>query len=111
MSIVAPKHTFVHSIPIQRRLREIMKEKGGAYTISALSSRIGINRETLRKMLNGEREIYSFELDKFAKELHMSIDRILQEDVKKLVAELDSLLEYNSDLNRAKDLAEHFLDF
>ena len=109
MSIVAPKHTFVHSIPIQRRLREIMKEKGGAFTISALSSRIGINRETLRKMLTGEREIYSFELEKFAKELHLSIDRILQEDVKKLVAELDSLLEDNSDLNRAKELAEQFL--
>lgn len=108
-TLVAPLYTTVSNIPLGRRIREIMKDKGMAFTLTAMSNRLGVNRETLRKMLSGEREIYSFELDKLVKELSLSVERIMQEDITGLVSEMDLLLENLSDIHRAKELAEHFL--
>ncbi|MGZ4164398.1 MAG: helix-turn-helix domain-containing protein, partial [Tumebacillaceae bacterium] len=79
--LLAPTHTLADSIPLGRRINEIMLEKGSAYTISAMAKRLEINRETLRLMLKGEREIYTFELEKIAKDLHVTVERILQSDV------------------------------
>lgn len=103
--LVAPSHTFVNAIPLGRRIREIMKAKGNYYTISAMSVRIGINRETFRSMLNGERDIYNFELEKIAHDMKLPIERILQKDISLVEAELDELLRSRNDLDKAHELA------
>lgn len=46
--LLAPAHTFQGEIPLWRRIREIMKEKGSSHSITAMAARIGISRETLR---------------------------------------------------------------
>ncbi|WP_198299645.1 helix-turn-helix domain-containing protein [Tumebacillus avium] len=79
--LIAPERTVADGIPLWLRIREIMKEQGSSYSLTAIAGRLGISRETLRKMLNGEREIYSFELEKLSKDLKVSISRLLQEDL------------------------------
>ncbi|ASS75478.1 hypothetical protein CIG75_11145 [Tumebacillus algifaecis] len=79
--LTAPTHTYEDKIPLWRRIREIMKEKGSSYSITAMSARLGMSRETLRLMLNGEREIYNFELEKIAQDLKVQLPRLLQEDL------------------------------
>ncbi|ARU62639.1 hypothetical protein CBW65_17920 [Tumebacillus avium] len=46
-----------------------------------MAARIGISRETLRVMVNGEREIYWFELEKNALDLKVPVKRLLMEDL------------------------------
>ncbi|MGZ4123494.1 MAG: helix-turn-helix domain-containing protein [Tumebacillaceae bacterium] len=105
--LLAPTHTLADSIPLGRRINEIMLEKGSAYTISAMAKRLEINRETLRLMLKGEREIYTFELEKIAKDLHVSVERILQSDIVAESKELHALLNHISpEPHRSKELAE-----
>lgn len=107
--LVVPSHTYVTKIPIGRRVRELMKEKGMAFTISAMSTRMGVNRETLRKMLSGDRDLYTFELDKIADELSLSVPRILQKDIQTEMEELANLLSGSTNLTRATAIAEKFL--
>lgn len=81
-SLVAPALTTVDELPLGKRISEIMKEKGTAYSQNALSQRLGLHKETFRKMLIGERSIYTFELTAICEALKMSQDRILQKDIK-----------------------------
>ncbi|TCP59021.1 hypothetical protein EV586_101220 [Tumebacillus sp. BK434] len=104
--LLAPAQTVVDGIPLWRRIRELMKEKGSRYSISAVAIRLGISRETLRLMLNGEREIYWFELERISEDLKLSVARILQEDQVELYEEIKarkvSLLELDMALDVAK---------
>jgi tetratricopeptide (TPR) repeat protein len=94
-TLLAPESTAVDKIALGRRIEELKKEKGGWYSTSAMADRLGINAETLRVMLKGKREIYTFELEKIAKDLKLPIERILQEDIVKHRKALDSLLKGN----------------
>jgi tetratricopeptide (TPR) repeat protein len=92
-TLVAPVVTVVDKIPLGRRIEELKKEKGGYYSNVAMAGRLGMHTETLRSMLKGKREIYTFELDKIAKDLKMPVERILQEDVREEIEQLETLLE------------------
>jgi tetratricopeptide (TPR) repeat protein len=109
--LVAPSHTAADSIPLGRRITEIMMDKGAAFTISAMAKRLDINRETYRLMLKGEREIYTFELDKIAADLKVPVERILQQDTVLMSKQIFELLNYKSSdfhlgLKLSKQLAE-----
>ncbi|MGZ4159401.1 MAG: helix-turn-helix domain-containing protein [Neobacillus sp.] len=101
--------TVVDNIPITRRITEIMTEKGKYYSIHAMAGRIGIHRETYRNMLKGERQIYTFELEKIAKDLKITVDRITQEDHKTNSEELRGLLNNRIHPERSLYLAEQLL--
>ncbi|ASS75479.1 hypothetical protein CIG75_11150 [Tumebacillus algifaecis] len=88
----APTHTYVDQIPLGRRIREIMKEKGSSYSMSAMASRLGMSRETLRVMLSGERGLYTFELEQIAQDLKVPLTRLTQAD----------LMHYHSDKQFSK---------
>ncbi|HEU4963001.1 MAG TPA: helix-turn-helix transcriptional regulator [Bacilli bacterium] len=104
----APSHTAVHHIPLGRRIREIMEEKGDAYTVTALAIRMKLSRHTVSRMLKDKRLLFNYELENISNALGVSVDRILQTDVQELVEELDSLIYHLYDLQRAKKLAEKF---
>jgi tetratricopeptide (TPR) repeat protein len=87
-TLEAPTHTVADRIPLGRRIEELKKEKGGWYSTAAMSKRIGLSDETFRQMLKLKRVIYTFELDKIAKDLKMPVERILQSDIGE---EVDSL--------------------
>ncbi|MGZ4123252.1 MAG: tetratricopeptide repeat protein, partial [Tumebacillaceae bacterium] len=103
--LLAPTHTLADSIPLGRRINEIMLEKGSAYTISAMAKRLEINRETLRLMLKGEREIYTFELEKIAKDIHVPVERILQSDVVEDSRRIHEIMVKVPDPQEAKKIA------
>lgn len=97
-------------IPLGRRIAEIMKEKGSAYSLQAMGKRIGLSRETLRLMLHGGREIYDFELKKICSDLKMSVERIKQQDTWLMHSELQQLLKHEGrDPKRALEIANHLL--
>ncbi|MGZ4033069.1 MAG: hypothetical protein ACXVP2_13010, partial [Tumebacillaceae bacterium] len=108
--LIAPSHTLVDNIPLGRRISEIMAEKGAAYSISAMAKRLEINRETYRQMLKGDREIYTFELEKIAHDLKFSMDRILQVDVVDQRHELEHMLANATDISQMIKLSENGLE-
>jgi tetratricopeptide (TPR) repeat protein len=108
--LVVTPHTVVDKIPLGRRIHEIMKEKGGYYSVTAMAGRLGICRETYRVMLKGEREIYTFELDKIAKDLKMPLERILQKDICKDGDTLKVLLEKQENPQKALELAQRLYE-
>lgn len=105
-TLVASKYTVVDKIPLGRRIEEIKKEKGGYYSTAAMSRRIGFSEQTFRDMLKARREIYTFELEKIAKDLKLTAERILQEDSYKQHMGLDSLLNGNE---RTKNMLQQAL--
>ncbi|MCX7571631.1 hypothetical protein OS242_16945 [Tumebacillus sp. DT12] len=95
-------------IPLGRRIAEIMKEKGSAYSHQAMGKRIGVSRETLRLMLHGGREIYDFEVKKICVDLKLSVERIKQQDTWLMLSELQQLLKHEGrDPKRALEIANH----
>ncbi|ARU62641.1 hypothetical protein CBW65_17930 [Tumebacillus avium] len=108
--LLAPAKTVADGIPLWRRIRELMKEKGSRYSMSAVAGRLEISRETLRLMLNGEREIYWFELEKIAEDLKMPMARILQEDVAALHAEIATRKKSLQQLDVAMEFAKKRFD-
>jgi tetratricopeptide (TPR) repeat protein len=108
--LVVPTHTDVDSIPTGRRIREVMKEKGNHYSISSMANRLGINRDTYRTMLNGQRDIYYFELEKIAKDLKTSVGRLLQQDTKGDAETLNRLLDNQEHPQIAVNLARQLRD-
>jgi hypothetical protein len=107
--IAAPSCTLLDKIPLSRRIHEIMKDKGRHYSISAMASRVGVNRETLRKMLVGQREIYRYELEKICGDLKLPVARVLQEDTRNDGEHLIYLLDRQQDTAKAVDLSEKLL--
>jgi tetratricopeptide (TPR) repeat protein len=106
---VATATTSAHAIPLGRRIAEIMSEKGNYYSVSAMAARLGWSRETYRLMLKGERVIYTYELEKIANDLKVSMDRILQRDIEADANELQQLLSNRTGLFRALQLAQELL--
>jgi transcriptional regulator with XRE-family HTH domain len=108
--VVQPK-TTVDAIPLGRRISEIMKEKGKYYTVTAMAARIGIHRETYRMMLKGERDIYTFELEKIAEDLKLPVGRITQEDIFETVNVLEGNLYSATNLKKSLELASEVAQF
>ncbi|ARU62640.1 hypothetical protein CBW65_17925 [Tumebacillus avium] len=104
--LTAPTHTVVDNIPLWLRIREIMKEQGSSYSLTAMAGRLGMSRETLRLMLSGEREIYSFELEKITQDLKIPLARLLQEDIVELKPAYAILIDQGR-LEEAMELAKY----
>lgn len=104
--LIAPEKTVADGILLWRRIRELMKEKGSSYSLSAVAGRLGMSRETLRLMLNGERDIYLFELEKIAEDLKMPVARIMQEDIADLYSEIKRRKLSLQQLDEALELAQ-----
>lgn len=98
-----------HQIPIGRRIGEIMEEKGAAFSIRAFSQRIGITKDTLARMITGERYINPTEMEKIAKGLSLSVERLKKEDTESDLHELQRLLDENSNPTRAVKIAQDIL--
>ncbi|ARU61965.1 hypothetical protein CBW65_13845 [Tumebacillus avium] len=105
MSSVEHLSTPIGNIPIGRRIAEIMSEKGNAFSIRAFSSRIGISKDMLGRMISGERYISPSELEVIAKGLSISVNRVKQKDTVNKSNELRSLLENEKNFKRALELA------
>lgn len=90
-------------IPLGRRISELMQERGDAFSIRAFAERIGMNRETFRLTLLGERPITLTLLEKVTKGLHVTEERLRQLDTFKKEEELSSLLN-SPDKTRVKIL-------
>lgn len=105
----ASPYTALDQIPIGRRIRELMAEKGNYYSLAAMSKRLGTNRETFRSMLNGQREIYKFELEKIATDLKITVARIMQTDCTEIGNRLKELLNKQSFPEEALDLSLQLL--
>jgi tetratricopeptide (TPR) repeat protein len=89
----------IGKIPIGRRILEVMHEKGNAFSIRAFADRLGINRETFRITLTGDRPISLSLVEKIAESLGVTEDRLRQLDTFKKEEELFSLLKSS---NRTK---------
>ncbi|TCP59120.1 hypothetical protein EV586_101336 [Tumebacillus sp. BK434] len=104
----------IGKIPIGRRIAEVMQERGDAFSIRAFSERLGINRETFRTILKGERPITLPELEKVTQGLRISEERLRQMDTYKKQGELESLLNANERTKammlRAQTLANELVE-
>jgi tetratricopeptide (TPR) repeat protein len=96
----------VDKIPLGRRIGEIMEERGDAFSIRAFSSRIGMNREILRVIINGERTILPSELEKIADGLGMTVERLRQLDTRADEQALEGWLQERKNLKQALALAQ-----
>lgn len=83
------------ALPLWRRISELMVEKGEAFSIRAFAPRIGFSREILRRMLAGERHITPSDMERIAKGLGVSIERLKHVDTFSKQKELSSLLNAN----------------
>jgi tetratricopeptide (TPR) repeat protein len=92
------------------RILEIMDEKGKAFTTQALAMRIGMNRKTLSSKLNGNRDLYLFELRRIAESLKLTLERIMQEDIRDEAYELKELFEGLRYPERAVEIAGKYTE-
>lgn len=99
-------HTELLRIPLGRRIGEIMEERGEAFSIRAFSSRVGLNRETLRLMILGARPILPNDLHKIINGLGLEVERLKQIDTLADEQELQALLRTQKNLRRVVQLAE-----
>ncbi|ARU60378.1 hypothetical protein CBW65_04335 [Tumebacillus avium] len=83
--------TDAGKIPLGRRIGELINEQGDANSIRKFADQIGLNRETLRKMVTEGRHIAPSELRQIAEGLQMPVERIKQIDTEKTERELKSL--------------------
>lgn len=74
---------FDKPIQIGRRIKEILDERGSAFSVPAFASRIGMSKSTLYRCLEGERILKPSELAKVAEGLNLTVERIKREDTKK----------------------------
>ncbi|ARU61897.1 hypothetical protein CBW65_13285 [Tumebacillus avium] len=100
-------------VPLGRRISEILAEKGGAFSIRAFADRIGMNRETLRIMVNGARRIAPSDLEIIAEGLGLSVERIKQTDTVRKEHQLHALLQGKTQtkmmLIQASEIADELL--
>jgi tetratricopeptide (TPR) repeat protein len=101
-------------IQIGRRIAELMQERGDAFSIRAFAERIGMNRETFRTILTGDRPITLPELEKVTRGLGISEERLRQMDTFKKEEELVALLKANTRtkvmLMRAQSIAQELVE-
>jgi tetratricopeptide (TPR) repeat protein len=98
------------SIPLGQRIGEIMEEKGAAFSIRAFSQRLGVSKDTLARIIQGERPVTPSELERIAKGLNVTIERIKQIDTAKKNQELSHLLKTKYDPKKALVLAKECMD-
>lgn len=95
---------------LPRRLKEILDDKGDAFTVPAFSRRIGMSESTLYRCLNGERFIKPSELEKIAEGVHMPISRIKQEDnAASIFNKMRALVTHKVNFEEALNFALDFL--
>jgi tetratricopeptide (TPR) repeat protein len=103
----------VKSVEIGRRIKEILEEKkqgkGNAFSIRAFAKRIGMGKDMLGDITKGLRPVRPSELEKIAKGLRMSVERLKREDTKQLEEELFSLVQKRTNFKRALELALELL--
>jgi tetratricopeptide (TPR) repeat protein len=92
-------------IPIGRRIGEVMESKGGAFTQRAFAPRIGLSKDTLGRIISGERAVMNQEIERIANGLSISVSRLKQEDTSKARTQLLSLLSSKEDPSQAVELA------
>lgn len=91
--------------PLGQRIGEILEERGRAFSLRAFSGRIGIGKDTLKRMIDGDRPISRSELAKIAEGLKLSVERLKQEDTRNLEEELTVLFRSLRDRRRAVTVA------
>lgn len=79
-------------ISLGRRISELMQEKGDAFSIRAFAERVGMNRETFRKTLLGERPITLSLVERISAGFGITEERLRQLDTLKKEQEVTSLL-------------------
>lgn len=99
------QNKVAYPIPIGRRIAEIMEEKGGAFSRRSFAPRVGLSKDTLGRIIDGERHIKPSELQKIADGLSISVERLKQDDTSDLTEELHTLLQNKRDSEKALRLA------
>lgn len=98
--------TAFQPLPIGRRINEILEEKGGAFSQRSFAPRVGLSKDTLRRIIDGERHCKPSEVQRIAEGLSISVARLKQDDTAGLHIELLGLLDNKQNLKRALLLAE-----
>lgn len=88
------------------RLKEILDEKGPAFTVPAFSQRIKMSESTLYRCITGKRPFKPQELERITIGLGISVQRFKQEDTLPLFGQLKSLIRLQINLHQAMTLAE-----
>lgn len=109
MTQLAPVHSET-SIPLGRRIGEIMEEKGDAYSLRAFGRRIGMSKDVLHRCITGDRYIKPSELERVAQGLGTPLSRLLMDDVAAERSELKRLLKSMGNPPRALQLAKRVSD-
>lgn len=92
-------------MPLGQRIGEILEERGKAFSIRAFSSRIGLTKDMLGRMISGERYLSPSELERIAGELSLPVLRIKMKDTQQISQELQGLLKSKKNNKRALELA------
>ncbi|PWK15765.1 helix-turn-helix domain-containing protein [Tumebacillus permanentifrigoris] len=101
-------------IPLLRRIIELLEEQEDNLSKRSIASMIGVNRETVRLLFKEKRPVTLDVLEKIAKGLSITVDRIRQLDSIKREKELNKVLTGNKRtrvmLMRALDLATELVE-
>jgi tetratricopeptide (TPR) repeat protein len=98
-----PCETVDYNVWLGNRIKEILEAK--KVTVRGLAKEIGIGRMTLERILDG-RYATAEELEKIAKGLGVTVERIKQKDTQPLERELEHLLMSGKNPWRARRIAE-----
>lgn len=100
-------HTIGIFLPtFKERVAEICKEKNIDFSVRSLAAKANINREVFRKMINGEKTATLGDVKELAMALDITPERLLQEDIRPYVDELESLLKSPVSAGQALELSE-----
>lgn len=100
---------LLNTIPISRRITEIMEEKGKPFTQELVARRMGLSRKTFQSILAGKRPVYGTELKTLAEVFRIPVERLTQSDLKIYWEELTRKLSQPNQWDRASELAEWFV--
>ena len=92
-------------IAIGQRIGEILEERGSAFSIRAISERIGMSKDMLARMISGDRYISPTELKQIADGLSLTVARLKQEDTASWVEEVSMLLDKEENFVRVIQIA------
>ncbi|KEO82007.1 helix-turn-helix transcriptional regulator [Tumebacillus flagellatus] len=96
----------LESITLGRRLKEILSDKGKAFSLRAMEMKTGISKDILLRIMKGERYFKPSEIELVAKAIDLTVDRFKGIDVQKKTEEITLLLSKRINLKRALQLAE-----
>lgn len=101
----SPQQLHHLEIPLGQRIGEILEERGKAFSIRAFSSRIGLTKDMLGRMISGERYLGPSDVERIASELGLSVSRLKMTDTQQRSEELQGLLQSKKNNKRALELA------